>query len=492
MGSFFFFPGKSKLAEQFFLGESEPENLFPSTKELKMKSTSGPSCPLVKPGKENASKCAINFLTVIMKRKINIGEDQIPEESYTPDEIEKVIYDNYPTRDLYLSKIAKVGLHLSLFTRTGRVSWTFQDAIFGGRSVVNVGEHESQTTRVENPDFLTQLLTNATNVDIFPELYDSHRFITNEERKAFEEQMKLEHSALLNGLRRIVEACCDTGTCTFTEMQAKYSEELFKRGSIFETAAKTICTVRNIDDWIPPTFNIYIPDTTPYLEESIESSTGPRTQGSISTLSVPRTSARPSNPDDRSFSTGSEARSSSSSAYEKSLPSSLSPLRRQTIRTNTRSYDAIPSDPTDRTPPNEMRTLSERTATSGPSAWKSFMDRNTVQSIGLPKTSVDQDYDVAAREYEERKAIDNARSEYVSEKVPPNIRRNFGNTGQITCFDVSNIIHNLAVLEPGKLLAMPWDGALMTSAIQEQLYDQFGVEINMRRYYLSQYYGRRN
>lgn len=310
----------------------------------------GVTCSTAKPGKESARNCAINLLTKVMRRPILAGNELTGEVSFTPREIEDVIYKTYPSRDTYLDKIAKVALHLSLFTRTGRVSYTFQNAIYN---------------RSNDPDYLESLLTTEIVQDFFPELYKSYGYISEDERSQFEAYMHTEHAVILEALHVIVRKCCDTKVCTPNEFDLTYDQELFKEGSIFQTTARSVCMTRKFESWIPPSQEISIPDTSPL-------------------------------PDTRS----------------------------------------------------------------------------------LPESSIQAD------EMDRTKFIEDVRSKYISAQAPAKINRNFDVSGQIVCFNVDNLIHNLATLPEGRLLELPFDSALLPSNVEEELKVKFKVEIGMRKYYL--------
>jgi|SRR5579885_1027870 len=301
------------------------------------------TCSTFKPGKENARNCALGLLIKVMKRTKGRGDEEDDEVGYTPQEIEKVVYSTFASRDQYLAKIAKIALHLSLFTKTGRVSYTFQEAIFN-KSSTNGGKS------INGEDYLDWLVNYATVQEIFPELYQSD--LEKLDFENFERQMHLEQDAILEGLNQIVRMCCDSKVCSNEEIQIAYDSELFKIGTIFDTAAKSICMTRKTDRWVTPSNQVYIPDTTPLYPESV----GGRLENGSNLTTKP---------------------------------------------------------------------LSSRS-----------------------------------------------------------IERNFDVTGQVICFDVSNLIHNLAVLDDGRLLILPWSGEVISSEVQEELKDKFRIEIQMRRYFL--------
>ncbi len=220
----------------------------------------GPVCSISKPTKDGARNCARQFLQKIMKREYQKDADHQPNQGYSADDIEKIVYNYYPDRDSYLSKIARIGAHLSLHTRVGRISWTFQDAIFNNRSN-KYGKQEM--------DYLEWLMTKSTNQDVFPELYNSGDAISPKDREQYLSYMNLEHAALFNGLQEIVRKCCDSKVCSPEEYNTTYDEMLFKSGTVFSTAARSICITRKIQDWTPPITDISIPDTTPVAERPI-------------------------------------------------------------------------------------------------------------------------------------------------------------------------------------------------------------------------------
>jgi hypothetical protein len=389
----------------------------------------GVTCPLAKPSKESARNCTRGLLSRVMSKDARSETDLSGDVAYSAADIESAIYDVYPSRDTYLSKIAKVALHLSVYTRTGRVSWTFQNAIFNRGQTSIEGKASSETQKFGQDDYLEWLLTRAADEDVFPELYRSHGYITELDRQNFETHMHIEHDAILRGLHEIVRQCCDSGVCNLKEMGERYDAELFKIGSIFETAARSVCSARKIDFWIPPGRDIAIPDTTPIFPSKSALSSSP--QLSPSSL---------------------KAVSSSQDRYLSPVQSSPSSLKPNSLGLETREpvwKSFVPSSPTP---------LSPSSAGSPPVISESLI------------------------------SMDRARSVYTSQDSEPDVNRNFGVTGQVTCFDVSNLIHNLAVLEPGKLLELPWDGSLLDGELQNELYSRFRVEIGMRRYFLAQYY----
>lgn len=344
--------------------------------------------------------------------KTNLSGD-VP---YTASDIETAVYESYPSRDTYLSKIAKIALHLSIYTRTGRVSWTFQNAIFNRGETSIEGKATSETSKFGQDDYLEWLLTRASDADVFPELYKSHGYITELDRQNFETHMHIEHDSVLRGLQEIVRQCCDSGVCNLKEMGERYDAELFKSGSIFETAARSVCSIRKIDFWIPPGKDISIPDTTPILPSRSRVEL-------VSDRLTPVSSGQ-----DRQF----------------------SPLSNSAERNGLKTKEPV---------------------------WKSLVPSN-------PTPFSEAEYSSSSDIIQE----DRKRSIYTSQESEPDVNRNFNLTGQVTCFDVSNLIHNLAVLERGKLLELPWDGALLDGELQNELYDRFRVEVGMRRYFLARYY----
>jgi len=345
---------------------------------------SGSICALKKPGKESARNCALGLLEKAMTRVIihnsSTNEDQSIDDNvvrgYTAKQIEDVVYDHYLGRDEYLSMIAKIALHLSLFTRTGRVSFTFQRAIF---------DKDHGKLYVGDDDYLTWLVTNARDEDIFPELYLSQEYVSKIDRDNFEKQMHLEHDALLAGLQEVVRTCCDSKVCSVNEINDTYDRELFKAGTPFETAARSICMTRKVDSWIPPVSEIYVPDTTPVPKEE-----------RISRV-----------PDRDGF-------------------------QENVVVQNKRGMD------------DNATTVNEFTLS------KIRQERGS--RYGLSKASYERNFDVS---------------------------------GQVICFDVNNLISNLAELEPGRRLLLPWSGELMKGDIQKDLIEKFRIEIAMRRYFLA-------
>jgi len=214
-------------------------------------------CPINKPKREDAVECALGLLRKALFRKVPETFEDITKNAYSAEEIEKVISRAFPLREEYLTKIAKVALHLSLFTRTGRVSYTFQENIFN-------------KSLVDEQDFLEWLVTKATDEEMFPELYQSQGYLEELDRQSFEKQMKFEHDALLEGLRTVTAKCCDEKVCTTKEIDDSYTEELFKSGTVFNTSAKNICITRKVEKWIPPSTDITFPDETPIGSENFD------------------------------------------------------------------------------------------------------------------------------------------------------------------------------------------------------------------------------
>jgi hypothetical protein len=315
------------------------------------------SCSIKKPGKESARNCALGLLIKVMKRSKHRGDEEDSEIGFTPQEVETAIYNAFSARSEYLRKISKVALHLSLFTRTGRVSYTFQEAIFNKEST-NGG------TSIDGGPYLDWLVKYATVEEIFPELYQSG--MEKIDFNNFSKQMDLEQDAILAGLSEIVSMCCDKKVCSHNEIQQAYDSELFKIGTIFDTAAKSICMTRKVDRWVPPSNEVYIPNTSPINSDR-------------------------------------EPKQTTKSIYPNKVGGYLENGSNLTIR---------------------------------------------------PLTS-------------------------------RSIERNFEVTGQVICFDVSNLIHNLAVLDEGRLLVLPWSGEIISLDVQTELIDKFRLEIFMRRYYLN-------
>lgn len=377
------------------------------------------TCPVVKPGKESARQCAKGLLIKAMYRDTKKGEETNDEVGYSPAQVEEAIYHAYPSRDTYLHKIAKVALHLSTYTRTGRVSWTFQNGIFNRGFTSIEGKLSSTGSQVRQDDYLEWLLTRARNEEVFPEIYASHGYVSEDDRQRFIANMSLENDAIYKGLQEIVRVCCDSKVCSFSEMSNRYDQELFKAGSVFETAAKSVCMSRKVDTWVPPGNEVYIPDTSPVVSDT------------------------------------------SLLGRRKSLYPATEPSNVQVV---TKSQDRFirPSAASRAPPPDENK----------------FPTSSLYPTSKVKMGQVDPSV----------KALDEHRSKYESQQLNLDIHRNFDVTGQITCFDVSNLIHNLAILETGKLLELPWDGSLLDSGVQEQLYIKYRVEIAMRRYFLDRYY----
>lgn len=353
---------------------------------------SGATCALKKPGKEGARNCALNLLTKVMNRSVLPGAETSVERGYSAEDIESIIFRVYPSRDTYLSKIARIALHLSLFTRTGKVSYTFQDHIYGGRS--NPRDRRANEEG-EADDYLEYLVTTARDEEVFPELYLSGDYITREDRNAFETNMQLEHASILSALQIIVRKCCDSRVCTVDEMSSSYDQELFKEGSVFTQAAKTECIARKVSGWSGPVQEIFIPDSTPLEDRVIL-------------------------PSAEEFRTG-------------GFPPEISSTKRTDPRVEVRRKKNY----------NEIR--------------------------------VNQDF--IEQEDEEEREVREATAD-------PRLRRNFDISGQVTCLNVDNLIHELAVLPKGKLLQL-WDGIILQSYIQQDLMEKYRVEVGMRRYYLS-------
>lgn len=391
----------------------------------------GPSCPLVKPGKESARNCARALLTKVMMRDVIYGQEENLGASYTPDEIEKAIFDNYPTRDTYLAKIAKVVLHLSLFTRTGMVSWTFQNAIFNRGETSIEGKVQASGDGSTREDYLEWLMTRAEDEDVFPELYKSWDFVVKLDRQNFEQQMYLEHDAILQGLQEIVRVCCDAGTCDLADMNTRYEKELFKAGSLFATAARKQCMSKTVDFWVPPSQEIFIPDTIPMVPKSI--------------------------------------------IMGEKIPSEISTVSTTDGVGSTQDLIVPRGD-------NQSSTGLQTTEPAWHSLVPAYQAQSKVWELDLP---IEAD---SKQEVSQRTQLNRERTIYTSQSTTPDLNRNFGTTTQVTCFDIPNLIHNLAILEPGKLLELPWDGSLLDGTLQDDLYDKFRVEIGMRRFFLSQYY----
>jgi hypothetical protein len=437
-----------------------------------MSSSNPVTCSLAKPGKESARNCALNLLIKVMRREIIPGDEATAEVSYSPQEIEQIIYDTYPSRDSYLDKIAKVALHLSLFTRTGRVSWTFQNNIF---------DRSLQTTGDAGMDYLQRLLTTATDEEVFPELYLSQGFVTERDRQAFQDNMYIEHAAILAGLHEVVRRCCDSKTCSVEEMNDTYDQELFKTGSIFRTAAHSVCMTRRVKSWIPPMAEIYLPDTSPISLETNPDNEPENSLGLQEQFKLPVDEY-----DD----------SESPVSIENNQMVPIGDTQLNTTEKNTVSTPTLPGPITfDNMLYGNLQVASQKpsvaaaeryfqqTATE-PGINADFSDvpadalnqvgphRTGATTIGLATTPIIGD-------------IDLTKSGYVSQPSRPKINRNFTNSAELRCYDVSNLVHNLATLAEGRLLELPFGSDLLDDDVQDQLFEKFRTEIGMRRYYLS-------
>lgn len=385
-----------------------------------MQSSGGVTCAVSKPGKDSARNCALNLVVKVMRREIIPGEEASVEMAYSPQEIEQIVYDTYPSRDSYLDKIAKIALHLSLFTRTGRVSYTFQNHIF---------DKQLQINQQSDTDFLTHLLSTATDEEVFPELYLSFNYVSEHDRQLFQNNMAIEHAAILAGLQEVVRKCCDSKVCSVQEMSDTYDQELFKDGSVFRTAAQSVCVSRRVKSWIPPSSEIYIPDTSPV---GLQSNADNERENS---LSISREFRSPI--DD----------------YDDSVP--VGPITFDNML-----YGNIVA-----------RNDVNLGFSDGPMNQAGFRGTG-VTTMGLAVTQSIGD-------------INLNRSVYVSQPAQPKINRNFGVSGELRCYDTGNLVHNLATLTAGKLLELPFGSELLDEDVQQQLFEKFKVEIGMRRYYLS-------
>jgi len=430
-------------------------------------------CPISKPGKESARNCAKGLLIKVMRRNIIAGEEGNQEEGYSPDDIERAIYGKFPSRDLYLAKIAKVALHLSLFTRTGRVSYTFQERIFNRTGSSLSGGFNSDPL-VDNDDFLDWLINDATGEEIFPELYQSGRYITKIDRNRFEMIMRLELDAIIGGLNFVVRQCCDSKVCTLSEINTSYDQELFKEGTPFETAIRSQCMVRKIDNWIPPSSDIMIPDTTPYIETQPVSEAESRDLS----LGIERNQNR-----DRGQS---RTKVVAAGVRQERNQSEISRLGLDRPELNRPGFNSPP----------EMILGTEQGEYEPGVAESDFGEDSDTEELNREETDVDsgeEGISIPLKRTERTEAevrdrlIEDQRQQYQSQPSSRSINRNFELSGYVYCFSVDNLIHNLAILEPGKRLELPFDGVLLDSEIQDELYQKFRVEIQMRRYFLSRF-----
>lgn len=442
-----------------------------------MNSGNAVTCSLSKPGKESARNCALNLLIKVMRREVIPGEEATDEISYSPQEIEQIVYDTYPSRDSYLDKIAKIALHLSLFTRTGRVSWTFQNHIF--EKNLSFGSSTISNNDSGDMDYLTKLLTIATDEEVFPELYLSQGFVTEHDRQSFQENMYIEHAAILSGLHEVVRRCCDSKTCTVEEMNDTYDQELFKNGSIFRTAAQSICMTRRVKSWIPPAAEIYLPDTSPISLE-----TNPDNK-SMNSLSLNKEFKLPVDEydDDDNVPLRTSEDNQINSFRDNVLNTTEATLSLPgPITFDNMLYGNLPVQSQKPSVATAQRYF-QQTATE-PGINADFSDvpsdalnqvgphRTGATTIGLATTPIIGD-------------IDLTKSGYVSQPSRPKINRNFQPTAELRCYDTNNLIHNLATLAEGRLLELPFGSDLMDDDVQSQLFEKFRIEIGMRRYYLS-------
>jgi len=254
-----------------------------------------------------------------------------------------------------------------LYTRTGRMSWTFQDAIYTRKA----NTYKDGDGEMLVDDYLQWLLTEATNEEVFPELYQSGDAITKADRDQYTNYLNLEHASLLNGLQEIVRKCCDSKVCSAEEFDTTYDDMIFKSGTVFSTAARSICIVRRIMDWSPPVDEIDVPDTTPMEPTEVDEERYPVSDDDESDVNFKVTG----------------------------------PLSRQATQF-------------------KYQTMTD-------------------------------------------------------------LKRNYDVTGQTTCLNVDNLIHNMAILKPGRYLELPWEGELLTGDLQEELASRYRVEIALRKFYLA-------
>ena len=384
-------------------------------------------CPINKPGKEGARSCAKGLLAKAMERETVKEDESEVELGYSVDEIEQAIYNAFVSRETYLTKIAKVALHLSLFTRTGRVSYTFQNAIFDRKSSSYYRGNRPDDFDAEDDDYMTWLVTRATNEEIFPELYMSMpQYIMRLDQEQFETIMNLEHDAILAGLNFVVRQCCDSKVCSASEINISYDSELFKSGTPFESAARSICVVRKIQSWIPPDSDIYIPNSTPYRERIIQSEFTSAEQQTIN---------------------------------------------REKVKEEQGQYMPRNSGLQGKSPVSSIERITKE---------KSTLENSTSYHASDPDTGMDS--------YMKKVLAEQNRKRYESQPSTRAINRNFDVSGNVLCLNTDNLIHNLAILTPGNILELPFAGELIDSQILADMQEKYRIEIAMRRYYLDSLY----
>lgn len=210
------------------------------------------SCPLAQNrNKDDARICCLSFLEKIIEGAINQHEKakgSVDNSSIDiratrlSKRIEYTIYSNYDDRQPYINRIAKIGLHLSTFTNTGRVSWMFKDVIFDEES---------------GDDVLIENLVDTINEDIIPEYYNVYS-VDEIEKDRFMKNLRMEETAILNGLNEIIRLCCDSKQCNSDEMNKTYNHVLFEKGSVFNQSMQQVCYVNQVQGWIPTMNEILI------------------------------------------------------------------------------------------------------------------------------------------------------------------------------------------------------------------------------------------
>lgn len=198
------------------------------------------TCPMAKPPAESARPCATTLLRRAMYRNVPVGSSDEQENSYSFKDIEDVIFRNTETRTKYLEEVATIALLLSISTRIGRIAFTFHDMIFN------------------KTHSLDTIIIGMSEKGKLPEIFDNP-FLSTIDAQRYIQILALEKAAMVKGLNTIVRKCCDSKVCDLQEMDQAYDEELFKRGSIFEQAAKSMCILRRVEVWAPPVSEIMIP-----------------------------------------------------------------------------------------------------------------------------------------------------------------------------------------------------------------------------------------
>ena len=175
---------------------------------------------------EKYSRCAIKFISVALK-----GKNTNPTE-IRPRDIEILLLEKFKDRSKYFDMLAKIILHLSSQTKTGRISYSFQQ-------IVLFGDHSK--------------IFDMKNEDLFPELYKND-LLTTSEFKSIENTMEIEYAVLRGAVEKVAISCCDSQVCSLDQ-----TETFFEKEGFYSSLMNMVCFKYKMYFWSPVEDTINIP-----------------------------------------------------------------------------------------------------------------------------------------------------------------------------------------------------------------------------------------